>query len=1350
MSRYSTTRWIFEDVLQEGFFRLEGERNGGLGSSIVHNAWTSPSFAERVKQRSLRRQSRRSSTGGVTTVIVSTGGNGEFEAALHFFDPVFLGSEVIYFEMCANDMADVGAIWRAAIDRYKDITQVDIGSIEAANSVEDVLSEIDTRKDEFKRTRHDGSKTDKFRSLISRSLKSIETVSEVVAQGASNSFPPSMAIFTAVRHLLKTANSVSADFDKVAEFFGDVESYLKRLKTIEEKIPPVPELEFVLSEVLTSVLILCGICTKYTKKRRFAKALRNLVSGEDVELASAYDKFHQMVKREQELIVTLTFVEVGEANRSLKQSERVYKQLGDKDVLEDLSAHTFLATQKDKFGKHHDGTCQWVLSHETFQRWLNGTGNSSLWCCGDPGSGKTILTSIIINDVDEKTRGTGTAIAFMYCNYKDTNTHSELALLSSIARQLTAQIEHIPPVVKEFRDQKAMRKRDPTGDEWVTLIKSLGRFFCKTIIIVDALDECPEYNRDEFFRFIKMLDTSIRFMFTSRPHITLPVKLSGFQRIHIAANPSDLQIFLDSEISKRNIFQKFVIQTDSSLQAEVIEKIITKSKGIFRFLLAYHHVEKICQQPHISGVRKTLISLPDNIFDYYHEAMERIEQQETVLCDLAKDALSFITHAQRPLHVNELRHALGVWANDTDFEETQCVDDKLLISICTGLVKIDETRDVVELVHQTLQEYFKTFPERLFEDPDSKIARACLVYLSFDAFGSGPCADGKALQMRLENHVFFPYAAHFWGYHVRNSQDDYTNLILRYLNDNNKLLSAVQVLYATSPRVKDWFNRYPKQIGPLHIAAWWGLTRIIKILLSEGFDTTICNSRGESPFFVAAQNDQREAVELFLDYGNDINERNFAGETALMLAAKNGSKDLVKVLLLRGAELITDHEGWSAINWAVVGGKCEVLDLLLAKARSSTGIDTKNQALFLAAEEGHKGMVEMLLESGSNINAKDSNGSTALDFAVSGAHVATVELLLFQKANVNSTDSGGNIALHWAATHEPITRLLLKFGALVNTKNCAGQTALFWTAQDSSPAVARLLLESGADSDLTDKNGATALHIAALQGHEQIAALLLQKGANPNIQDKDGWTPLYGAAVQEHATMVSLLLGNSGDSKNTLDSVTSKMENSGKRLNLKRIAEDKRQGSTVTSGLRVAAQEAQLGRLRMMLEKGADVDAKDPAGYTALELAAFLGHKQVAQLLLGYGANGTESVVPLLIEYGADVNAETYGMTPLMLAATIGNPSINLCLLEAKADLNARDCSGQTALHLAVLNERTQVARMLLDAGAASDISDDQGRTAFMLAVDNMGDKAAALLFDGDFDIEADNTTMTGSSWLFF
>lgn len=85
-------------------------------------------------------------------------------------------------------------------------------------------------------------------------------------------------------------------------------------------------------------------------------------------------------------------------------------------------------------------------------------------------------------------------------------------------------------------------------------------------------------------------------------------------------------------------------------------------------------------------------------------------------------------------------------------------------------------------------------------------------------------------------------------------------------------------------------------------------------MLRVRVDIDMRNSRGESPFLVAAKNGHRKAIEIFLDNGHNINEQDSDRKTALLCAAKNGSKDLVKALLLRGAELITDHEGWSAIN----------------------------------------------------------------------------------------------------------------------------------------------------------------------------------------------------------------------------------------------------------------------------------------------------------------------------------------------------------------------------------------------------------------------------------------------------
>lgn len=158
---------------------------------------------------------------------------------------------------------------------------------------------------------------------------------------------------------LKTVNSVSADYDKITEFFEDLNSYLEGLKIFEGDVPSIPELKSVLSEVLVSVLDLCGIYAKYIKTKRIgecidghyrflskeslwtielrllwktgkrlqslnylAKALRNLISGEDDELKSAYARFHKAVEKEKGIIQNATLAVVTQHRKEYSQKNR--------------------------------------------------------------------------------------------------------------------------------------------------------------------------------------------------------------------------------------------------------------------------------------------------------------------------------------------------------------------------------------------------------------------------------------------------------------------------------------------------------------------------------------------------------------------------------------------------------------------------------------------------------------------------------------------------------------------------------------------------------------------------------------------------------------------------------------------------------------------------------------------------------------------------------------------------------------------------------------------------------------------------------------------------------------------
>ncbi len=69
----------------------------------------------------------------------------------------------------------------------------------------------------------------------------------------------------------QSANTVSADYDKIAGIFEDLVSHLQRFKILEDRIPPLLELKVALARVLAALLVLCGICAKYVKMRRFGK-----------------------------------------------------------------------------------------------------------------------------------------------------------------------------------------------------------------------------------------------------------------------------------------------------------------------------------------------------------------------------------------------------------------------------------------------------------------------------------------------------------------------------------------------------------------------------------------------------------------------------------------------------------------------------------------------------------------------------------------------------------------------------------------------------------------------------------------------------------------------------------------------------------------------------------------------------------------------------------------------------------------------------------------------------------------------------------------------------------------------
>ena len=163
-----------------------------------------------------------------------------------------------------------------------------------------------------------------------------------------------------------------------------------------------------------------------------------------------------------------------------------------------------------------------------------------------------------------------------------------------------------------------------------------------------------------------------------------------------------------------------------------------------RFLLAQLYVDSLVYKTTPKAIRLALEELEirgggsnddktsKTLDRAYMQAMERIGFQAQEHRGLANQVLSWITCAKRRLTCSELQHAIAFEADETrDLDRENVTDIELIVSVCAGLVIVEEESDIIRLVHYTTQEYFERTWERWFPNAHANIARACATYLLF-------------------------------------------------------------------------------------------------------------------------------------------------------------------------------------------------------------------------------------------------------------------------------------------------------------------------------------------------------------------------------------------------------------------------------------------------------------------------------------------------------------------------------------------------------------------------------------------------------------------------------------------
>ncbi|KAI1428724.1 ankyrin repeat-containing domain protein [Xylaria sp. FL1777] len=899
--------------------------------------------------------------------------------------------------------------------------------------------------------------------------------------------------------------------------------------------------------------------------------------------------------------------------------------------------------------QHESGTCDWLVrDREEFKKWKTSP-RSLLWLHGKPGCGKSILSSSVVSYLQERyTSDAGSAFAYFFFSFSDTEKQKVDTMLSSLLKQLYVSRPDTPQVIKnlDVYKQKGMRPDTKTLED---AIRACASGFSSVSLVIDALEECPTVNRERnkllgsLGRIIATMPDHFHIFLTSRPEPDISAVLND-----ILIRPSSYRVAIDLTIDQGGINHDIGLYIDSRLasadyvswpnhvKAKAKDLLMKRADGMFQYVVCQFRVlEKLGSAAEID---EALEQLPLGLSTTYDRVLQDIDPkfQARVV-----SMLKWLVASVRPLLIEELAEACIIHPESTvPFDVTHRLftpKDCLKYISSLTVLHVRDTDDweggtrvergtYVRLAHFSVREYLTS----------NRIADNQVATFLFTAF---------------EAHLHIAHSS--VAYHL-------------YRTEMNK--DAEFDLELEDYTTQHWASHLemaPREIWPDNCVY------LASRALALGSNSLRIMIRGKRNILAYPNVDNQDfSIFYFL-------------HRPLCYTALLGHFKLTEILLSGSAKTdkyLGQQDLDEALDAAAYGGSIEVVQLLLdrgARVCAESGI--LEGALQSAASKGHAAIVNLLLDNGANVNAQHDKFGSALGIAVVHNHFHLVKLLVDRGADVNMPPNSGNpiiiSALNSRNVDIKLVEYLLNRGADINRQSDTGETALHAAADNysCSEALFRLLLEKGADINRQGGKYGNALQRMCCHEETQwgMVKFLLERGANVNSEGGVYNTALQAACSGfQNIELVEFLLEKGADVGS--------------------------QGGMYGNALQAACSTGDLKVVQLLLERGADVNAPGGRFGSALQAAADNTSQNV-------------ELLELLLRKGAEVNKQGgYHHTALQAACSNGNLLAVRMLLDHGAEVNARGGKCGTALQAVFniedlrfnLRQHVAIVRLLIERGA--------------------------------------------------
>ena len=818
-------------------------------------------------------------------------------------------------------------------------------------------------------------------------------------------------------------------------------------------------------------------------------AKRAISGGWDTAMARIQDakqhceEFANLFDRSREAEQFASIKETLASLRSFREEHQRYRQEEKEASLLQILSSDYKG-DKRIISERSDGTCEWFFHNQAFIDWHDSNMTSLLWVSGAPGCGKTVLSKVLI---DEKL-GTDNVLCSTVCYFffNAGQERKELAAdaLSAILHQLFQSTDLISYGLASYKKHGA-KLSQMFSDLWEILMDCAKDSEAGTIIcVIDALDECEKESRERLLREItqvfslkskdQLVDCSLKLLVTSQPRKDIKDQFdrlsenTSYFHIDIDSHSDELGDDIDLVIHRQ--VKDFAGKFDSGKQQFIANHLKSRDKRtyLWLFLIADIIKESSIEYSKFPSVQKLLLDLPDRFSDAYNRILSRSKDPE-----LAKMLLKIIIAATRPLTLTEANIALTIamcHQQGMAYEELELWPSNdfpsILKDLCGLMVAVHD--DKLSLFHSTVRKFLlaesgvahpNATPQLSIKDsvgnaPAQRdwagcldisnahglMCQICLNYLTLSNFAIPSAGLGQNdnydsdnddndddekrngwsfelvdcngettslyafVEESLKKYAFLDYSALSWPYHYREQDQQHRSILRVDAEIMCDPSSVFFVNWATISSIKGGAD-FISGCDGLGIASYHGLTDLV-----EKFSLSVDDIDAYQPLYPA----------------------DFTKDTALRIAIQRGFPDVVRVLLERKADSsLHDENGDSPLKDAL-------------------------SANFLAPLSDRVAILQMLFDSGLDINSKIVNGNTPLYYASLFSTADVVRFLIQKDASLEAPTG----LMNWTTLqeailngHETQTAILLEYDADLNAHAISKNTVFGEAGKFSSVVI---------------------------------------------------------------------------------------------------------------------------------------------------------------------------------------------------------------------------------------------------------------------------------------------------------